>query len=63
MASRKFLDPDHPMFRHAWVRWLTTLLPLGWGGVEFYLGNPGWATLFGAAGAYAGWVLILKKPG
>lgn len=60
--KQKMLDPNHPMFRRAWVRWVTTLAPLGWGVFEFSLGNPFWGVLFGAAGAYAGYVLILKKP-
>ena len=60
--SKPFLDPDHPMFRRAWVRWVTTLLPLGWGGFELWMGNPIWALLFAAAGAYAGWKLILQGP-
>lgn len=61
--SKSFLDPDHPMFRRVWVRWVTTLAPLAWGAFELYLGNPFWAILFAAAGAYAGWVLIVKGPG
>jgi hypothetical protein len=60
--SKSFLDPDHPMFRRVWVRWVTTLLPLAWGGFELWLGNPMWAILFGAAGAYAGWKLIVQGP-
>jgi hypothetical protein len=59
---KTFLDPNHPMFRRAWVRWATALAPLGWAGFELMLGNPMWAILFGAAGAYAGWVLIVKGP-
>jgi hypothetical protein len=55
----KLLDPDHPMFRPAWVRWATTLVPLLWAGLEFWTGNPGWAVLFAAAGVYAGWVLLI----
>ena len=58
----KFLDANHPMFRPVWVRWLTALAPLAWGGFELYLGNPFWAMLFGAAGAYAFWVLVVKGP-
>lgn len=58
----KFLDPNHPMFRRAWVRCLTVLLPLGWGVVEMMTGNPRWALLFAAAGAYAFWALILQGP-
>ena len=59
--SKPFLDPDHPMFRQAWVRWLTSLGPLGWGGFELWLGNPMWALLFGAAGGYAFWKLIWER--
>lgn len=58
----KFLDPDHPMFRHLLVRWLTVLVPLGWGIVEFvYLGSPFWGILFLAAGVYAGWQLFFNR--
>ncbi len=59
----KFLDPNDPFFRHAWVRWVTVLLPLGWSGVEFWLSSPFWGVLFLAAGAYAGWQLFFnRKP-
>jgi hypothetical protein len=58
----KFLDPNDPFFRHAWVRWVTVLVPLGWGVVEFaYLGSPFWGILFLAAGAYAGYQLFFKR--
>jgi hypothetical protein len=59
---RKFLDANHPMFRPLWVRLLTALLPLGWAGLELSWGNPGWAMLFGAAGGYAFWELVVKGP-
>jgi hypothetical protein len=59
---KKFLDADHPFFRPVWVRWVSALLPLCWGLVEFTLGNPGWGVLFGAVGAYAFWVLVVKGP-
>ena len=59
---KPFLDPNHPMFRRPAVRWLTALLPLAWAGVEAYSGNPAWALIFAAAGAYALWVLVLKGP-
>lgn len=50
------------MFRRAWVRWLTVLVPLAWAGVELFAFNaPGWAILFAAAGAYAFWVLVLRR--
>lgn len=57
----KFLDRDHPFFERPLNRWLTTVLPMAWGAVELYTGNPGWAALFLAAGAYAGWELLIRK--
>ncbi|PLL11494.1 hypothetical protein C0V75_15825 [Tabrizicola sp. TH137] len=63
VRMKGFLDANHPMFRRAWVRWLTAGVPLVWAGFELWLGNPLWAVLFGAAGAYAFWVLIVKGPG
>ncbi len=57
----KFLDRDHPFFAKPVTRWLSTLLPLAWGGVEVWMGNPGWGMVFVAAGAWGGWELILRK--
>lgn len=58
----KFLDPNDPFFQHAWVRWLTVLLPTAWGLFEFlYVGSPFWGLLFLAAGGYAGWMLFFKR--
>ena len=57
----KLLDPDHPFFALRWRRWATALFPLAWGAVELYFGNPGWAVLFGAAGVYAGYILLIPK--
>ncbi|MFT4149618.1 MAG: hypothetical protein QM656_05415 [Paracoccaceae bacterium] len=59
----QLIDPNHPFFRKPLARWATTLLPLAWAGFELWMGNPLWAAMFGAAGAYAGWVLILKRKG
>ena len=55
----KFLDPAHPFFRPAWVRWATALVPLAWAGMELWSGAVLWALIFGALGAYAFWVLIV----
>lgn len=45
----------HPMFRPLWVRLLITGLALGWALVELATGNPVWAAVFGAAGAWCAW--------
>jgi hypothetical protein len=59
----KFLDPNDPFFRQAWVRWVSVLSPLGWAGVEFWKASPGWGVLFLALGLYAGWQLFInRKP-
>ncbi len=57
----KFLDRDHPFFARPLTRWLTTLIPIAWGGVELWMGAPGWAILFGAAGLFAGWEFFIRK--
>jgi hypothetical protein len=59
---KQILDADHPFFIPVWRRWATVILPLIWGGVELWNGSPGWAVLFGAAGAYALYVLIIQGP-
>lgn len=56
------LDADHPFFAPVWRRWATVLFPVAWAGVELYLGNSGWAVIFGAAGVWAYWELIHKGP-
>lgn len=59
---KKMLDADHPFFAPVWRRWVTVVLPLFWAGAEFYMGSPGWAVLFAAAGVWAYWELIHKGP-
>lgn len=61
MARQPLLDPNHPMFRRAWVRWVVSVFPLLWAGVEFWFNEPFWGVLFLGAGGYAFWVLILKR--
>lgn len=58
----KFLDQNHPMFRRAWVRWVTVLFPAVWAGLEFWMGNPGFGVIFLAAAAYAYYWLIHVGP-
>ncbi|WP_439124291.1 hypothetical protein [Marivita sp.] len=41
-----------PFFRPLLRRALTTGITLAWALFELSLGNPGWALLFGAVGAY-----------
>ena len=60
--ATKFLDPDHPFFKPVWRRWATAGLPRAWSVVEFANASPGWGVLFGAAGVYAFWMLIVKGP-
>jgi hypothetical protein len=59
---RRLLDADDPFFAAPWRRWATTLVPLVWGLFELWMQDPFWAVLFIGAGAYAGYVLILKGP-
>lgn len=45
-------DLQVPFFFPVWRRVVTTGVTLGWAAFEFLTGSPGWALLFGAAGAY-----------
>jgi hypothetical protein len=59
----KILDPDDPFFAPVWRRWATVLFALFWCVVELvFLQSPGWAVLFGAAAAYAYYILIYQGP-
>ena len=59
----RFLDPQHPFFKPLWRRVLTVAAPAAWGLVEHVNGQPGWAIIFFAAAAYAGYELFLApKP-
>lgn len=57
----KFLDRNHPMFRHLWVKLLTVGVPGGMAALEFSMGSPGWGVLFAGAAAWALWELFLRK--
>jgi hypothetical protein len=60
--AMKFLDPNHPFFDRAWVRWLTVLFPTAWGIFEFaWIGAPIWGIIFVALGAYAAWELFFQR--
>jgi hypothetical protein len=53
------LDPAHPFFRPLWRRVVVVVACLGWALIEVITGSPGWAMLFGAAGFYAAYVLLI----
>ncbi len=57
---KKLLDADDPFFAKPWRRWAVAVLPLAWAGVEFWNGAAMWGVLFGAAGAYAGYELLVR---
>jgi hypothetical protein len=58
----KLLDPNDPFFAKPWIRWTTVLVPAAMTVFELIYGGPGWAVVFGAAAAYAFWMLIIKGP-
>ena len=58
----KILDPNDPFFAPVWRRWATVLFAGFWAVLELLWGNPGWAVLFGAAAAFAFYVLIFQGP-
>lgn len=49
---KDMFDLKHPFFVPLWRRVVTVTLTLGWAVFELVLGNPGWALIFGAAGAW-----------
>ncbi|RJL07122.1 hypothetical protein D3P06_01330 [Paracoccus aestuarii] len=60
----KLVDPNAPFFRRLWVRVLCVVLPMIWAGVELWTGNPAWAMIFAAAGAYLAVALFSRRrPG
>lgn len=59
---KQFIDPNHPFFAKAWVRWVTALVPVVWAFAEFVAGNTGWGMISAALGALAFWALIVRGP-
>jgi hypothetical protein len=58
-VSRKFLDPDHPMFRPLWVRLLVVAVCAGAAVFEFADGSPLFGMIFAALGVYAAAVFVI----
>ncbi|MCT4577093.1 MULTISPECIES: hypothetical protein [Donghicola] len=52
------IDPTDPFFAPLWRRIVIVALCLGWALFEVATGSPGWALMFGAAGAYAAFKLL-----
>ncbi len=56
-------DASHPFFRPLWRRIAVVAVCAAWTVVELTVGDPMWAIMTGAIGAYAAWVfLIAYKP-
>ena len=58
---KKILDPDHPFFDKPLTRWLTTILPILWSLVEFWMNEPIWGLAFLAIGVFAGYMLFTQR--
>ncbi len=55
----KLIDTTHPFFRPRWIRVLIVAFCLAWASFEVSIGQPLWALLSGAIGAYCAWVLLI----
>lgn len=56
-------DTNHPFFRPLWRRVVATAVPWLWAVFEHLSGNPGWAVLFAALGAYGVWAFFIAWKG
>ncbi len=54
----QLIDPNHPTYRHLWVRILIVVVCFGWGIFEFIGGDPFWGVLALGAGGYSFYMLI-----
>lgn len=57
----QLIDPKHPFFARAWVRWATVLVPGVVAVADLAAGNWGWAAVLGGLSAYAAWVLLIRR--
>ncbi|WP_116596904.1 hypothetical protein [Primorskyibacter marinus] len=55
----KFFDLRIPFFLPLWRRVVTVVLTGGWAAFELANGNPGWAVIFGAAGAFCAYEFFI----
>lgn len=54
----QLIDPNHPAYRHLWVRIVIVVVCVGWGIFEFIGGDPFWGVLALGAGVYSFYMLI-----
>ncbi|ANM05483.1 hypothetical protein AMC78_CH03420 [Rhizobium phaseoli] len=54
----QLIDPKHPTYQRLWVRIAIVAVCFGWAAVEIVGGDPFWAVLSAAAGAYAFYMLF-----
>lgn len=57
----QLIDPKHPFFARAWVRWATVLVPGAVAVADLAAGNWLWAAVLGLAAGYAAWVLLIRR--
>ncbi|RFB90718.1 hypothetical protein B5K08_17400 [Rhizobium leguminosarum bv. trifolii] len=54
----QLIDPNHPAYRRLWVRVAIVAVCFGWAAFEIVGGDPFWAVLSAAAGAYSFYMLF-----
>lgn len=62
----RFFEVRSPFFIPVWRRVLVVALIVGWALLELWRGEPLWALLFGAAGAWCAWQFFVTfddRPG
>lgn len=57
-AEMQLIDPNHPAYRRLWVRVAIVAVCFGWAAFEIVGGDPFWAVLSAAAGAYSFYMLF-----
>jgi hypothetical protein len=54
----QLIDPNHPAYQRLWVRVGIVAVCFGWAAFEIVGGDPFWAVLSAAAGAYSFYMLF-----